>query len=361
MPKPSGEKTEKATPQKLKKAKSQGMIGHSPELASWLSMLAASFLIPATAKSLMTSSQLTMIQIGGLIRTPETGPAISIMRQAVLKGAAAVAPLVLLVLLTSIASSAAQGGVHVATKLLMPKMSRLNPLSGLKRMFGPQGVWSLVKSLTKMLVLSAVTYLSVRSLIPTLVAAGALPVQQILASTMSAALRLVRYGSAAGLVMAGADVAVVRRRNNKQLKMTKEEVKEEHKSNDGDPRLKSARRSRALAMSRQRMMGDVATADVVVVNPTHFAVALKYEPSRGAPRIVAKGGDFIAFQIRDKAEEHRVPIVEDIPLARTLYATCKVGQEIPSELYHGVAAVLAFVMRLKKRGAVVGTQRMPTR
>lgn len=358
MAKPSGEKTEKATPQKLKKARKEGSIGHSPEIASWLGLLAASFVIPKVASSLMSNSQLTMVQIGGLIRQPETGPALAIARNSLLAGAKAVAPLILLILVTSVASSAAQGGVHIAPKLLAPKMSRLNPLSGLKRMFGAQGVWSLVKAMLKMGVLAAVTYFSIRQLIPTLVASGALPVSEVLNSTVGAALKLVRYGSFAGVIMAFADVAVVRRRNNKQLKMTKQEIKEEHKGNEGDPQMKSARRSKALEMSRNRMMADVPTADVVVVNPTHFAIALKYEPNKGAPRVIAKGGDYLALQIRKIAEDSLVPVVQDVPLARTLYATCKVGQEIPADLYHGVAAVLAFVMRLKKRGAVVGLQKM---
>jgi flagellar biosynthetic protein FlhB len=359
MPKPGADKTEKATPLKLRKARKEGQIAHSPELASWLTILAASFIIPQVAQSLMQRSETTMIQIGGLIQDPDTGTAMVLTRKAILGGASTVAPLLFLILLTSVLSSAGQsGGVHFAPKVLKPKMSRLNPLQGLKRMFGTHGLWQLAKSLAKMLVLSLVTYLSIRNLIPTLVRSGTLPVQAILDSTASAAMKLIRYGSAAGLVMAMADVVVVHRRNAKQLRMSKQEVKDEYKNSEGDPRLKSARRSRALSMSRNRMMADVANADVLVVNPTHFSVALKYDPARGAPRVVAKGGDYIALQIRRIAEENRVPIVQDIPLARTLYATCKLGHEIPPELYHGVAAVLAFVMRLKRRGAIVGEQRM---
>lgn len=358
MPKQDGEKTEKPTAQKLRKARKEGQIAHSHEFASWLSILAASFVMPHVAAALMANSVATMVQIGALIQTPEPGPALVIMRKAVLGGALATAPLVLLVLVTSVVASAGQGGIHVAPKLLKPKLSRLNPLHGLKRMFGTQGLWALAKSLGKVLVLASVTYLSIRNLIPTLASAGALPMQNVLSTTTNAAMSLIRYGSAAGLLLAFADVAVVRRRTNKQLKMSKHEVKEEHKSNEGDPRTKAARRSKALALSRSRMMTDIPTADVVVVNPTHFAVALKYDPSRGAPRVVAKGGDYIALQIKALAEEHRVPIVQDVALARTLFATCKIGQEIPADLYMGVAAVLAFVMRLKRRGAVVGEHRM---
>jgi flagellar biosynthetic protein FlhB len=180
----------------------------------------------------------------------------------------------------------------------------------------------------------------------------------VLATTVAAALRLVRLGAGAGLMLACVDIAVVRRRNNKQLKMTKQEVKEEMKSSDGDPLLRGALRSRALAISRNRMMADVPTADVVIVNPTHVAVALRYDPARGAPRVVAKGGDHVAARIRELAERSRVPMVADIPLARTLYQTCEIGQEIPADLYQGVATVLAFVMRLKRRGSAAGIHRM---
>ncbi|HTZ44231.1 MAG TPA: EscU/YscU/HrcU family type III secretion system export apparatus switch protein [Jatrophihabitans sp.] len=354
----SGEKTEKATPRKLKKARRDGQVGHSPELGSWLSVLAASFVLPGVARSLMGTAQISMVQVGATIQNPDVGQSLSASRYALTHAATAVLPLAVLVLVTSVASAGSQGGIWFAPKLLVPKVNRLNPLKGLKRMFGPHGVWALVKSLLKLAVLGLVTYLSVRQLVPQLMAAGSLPLSAVLGSATGAALRLIRLGAAAGLLMAIADVAVTRRRNNKQLKMTKQEVKEEHKSNEGDPLLKGAIRSRALAISRNRMMADVPTADVVVVNPTHVAVALKYEASRGAPRVVAKGADHVAARIREVAEQNRVPMVQDIPLARTLYGSCEIGQEIPADLYQAVATVLAFVMRLRRKGSVAGVHRL---
>lgn len=148
--------------------------------------------------------------------------------------------------------------------------------------------------------------------------------------------------------------------NNKQLKMTKQEVKDEYKSSEGDPHQKGAIRSRQMAMRRNRMMADVPNADVIVVNPTHVAVALKYDPAKGAPRVVAKGGDHVAARIRALAEEHRIPLVSDIPLARTLFKTCDIGQEIPPDLYKAVATVLAFIMTLRKRGSTAGTHTVRT-
>ena len=140
--------------------------------------------------------------------------------------------------------------------------------------------------------------------------------------------------------------------------MTKKEVKDEHKSTDGDPLVKSARRQRQMALARSRMMGAVASADVVLVNPTHVAVALRYEPGKSAPRVVAKGADRVAQRIRAEAEAKKVPMVKDIPLARALHGSCELGAEIPVELYGQVAAVLAFVMALEKRGSASGTHQI---
>jgi len=166
--------------------------------------------------------------------------------------------------------------------------------------------------------------------------------------------------AAEGLAMAGADFAVVRKRNNKSLKMSKHEIKEEFKSQEGDPHVRSQRRSLQMAMRRNRMMADVPFADVVIVNPTHVAVALRYDSARGAPRVVAKGGDHVAARIRAIAEENRIPMVADVPLARTLFKACEIGQEIPPDLYKAVATVLAFIMTLKKRGSAAGVHKVKT-
>ncbi|MGI8664632.1 MAG: EscU/YscU/HrcU family type III secretion system export apparatus switch protein [Jatrophihabitans sp.] len=357
--KPAGEKTEKATPRKLKKARRDGQVGHTPELGSWGSVLAASFVIPSVGRSLMGISQTCLVQVGATIENPDVGRAIAMTRSAMTNAVLATAPLAILVLLTAVATAGVQGGIWVAPKLLVPKLTRLNPLNGFKRMFGPQGAWALLKSLGKLAVLTAVTYLSVRQLVPTLTASGSLPLSAVMQAAITAALRLIRIGALAGLGLAVADIAVVRKRNNKQLKMTKHEVKEEMRSSDGDQLLRGAMRSRALAISRNRMMADIPSADVVIVNPTHVAVALKYDPARGAPRVVAKGADHLAARIRELAERSRVPMVADVALARTLYATCDIGQEIPADMYQGVATVLAFVMRLRRKGSAAGTHTLP--
>jgi len=172
---------------------------------------------------------------------------------------------------------------------------------------------------------------------------------------MQTALRtLVQTSVGVGVVMAAADFAVQKRKSLKDLRMTKEEVKQEAKSTDGNPLIKQAIRSKQLQISRNRMMSAVARADVIVLNPTHYAVALRYEPGSGPPEVLAKGVDGVAARIRERAAEHRIPMVEDVPLARALHAACEVGEEIPGELFEAVAHVLAFVMSLRARGSAAG-------
>ena len=355
----SGERSEQATPKRKKQARRDGSIGNTPELGTWIGMLAASFVLPSVFSSLMDTSTTAMVRVGAVIRSPDVATAFAASGDALRSGMTAVLPLSLLVAGVGIASVALQGGIWFAPKLLKPKFSRLNPLSGVKRMFGPHGWWQLIKSLLKSAVLGVVVYLSVRRLIPTIMGSGSLPLRDIVGICVDTVLSLLRWAAVAGLLTAFADFVVVRRRNNKQLKMTKQEVKEEMKSSEGDPRLKAAVRSRQMAMRRNRMMADVKLADVVLVNPTHVAVALKYDPQRGAPRVVAKGGDHVATRIRALAEENRVPMVRDVPLARTLHAACEIGDEIPPELYRAVATVLAFIMTLKRKGSAAGTHAVP--
>jgi flagellar biosynthetic protein FlhB len=161
--------------------------------------------------------------------------------------------------------------------------------------------------------------------------------------------------------MAAADYAMMRRRIGKQLRMSHSEIKQEHKQAEGDPMLKGAIRSRQLAAARNRMIADVGTADVLLVNPTHVAVALRYDPEQGAPRVVARGAGAIAARIRERAAEERVPLVQDVPLARAIYRHCQVGQEIPRELWAAVAQVLAFVLSRRHAGQYGGEHRTPRR
>lgn len=354
-----GEKTEKATPQRLKKARREGQIGNSPELGTWLGILAASFLLPALAQRLMAAARQSFVAGMGTLGRPDPGTAVGLLKDAVWPSISLLLPLTAAIIVLAVAGAASQSGLRVTTRLWAPKASRVNPFQGLKRMFGPQGLWQLTKALLKTLAVGVVVYVAVRGLVPTLVTSGTLSIAALLEIAGRTVIRVLQWAAVAGIALAVADWAVTRRRNNKSLRMSKQEVKDENKSQEGDPALKSARRARQLALSRNRMIAEVPRADVIVTNPTHLAVALRYEASRGAPRVVASGMDHLAEQIRRVATDHRVPIVEDVPLARTLYATCAVGQEIPAELYQAVAHILAFLMRLRAKGSAAGHHRSP--
>ncbi|SNY05104.1 EscU/YscU/HrcU family type III secretion system export apparatus switch protein [Paractinoplanes atraurantiacus] len=355
----SGEKTEQPTPQKLKKAKREGQIGRTQDIGAWFGMLAASILLPRTMESAMKHAEEVMVQVPDVIANPQPSQALYILKEAMFGAAWAVLPLAMTMMAVGVAAAGAQGGIRVATKLFIPKFSRLNPLPGIKRMFGPQALWEGIKALVKTSVLAGVLYTTTKDVIPVLMTAGQLPLTSLLGEVTDSILGLIRAASVAGIVMAAADYFVVRRRTNKQLRMTKEEVKQEYKNTEGDPLIKAQIRARQMAMARNRQMADVPTADVVLVNPTHVAVALRYEPQKGAPRVVAKGQGPLALKIRELAAEHRVPMVEDVPLARALYAGTEVGAEIPADFFGSVAKVLAFVMSLKAKGSAAGLHRSP--
>jgi flagellar biosynthetic protein FlhB len=355
----SGEKTEQPTAQKLKKAKQEGQIGRSQDIGAWFGMLAASIMLPRTLGSTMEHSRELMAKIPEVIANPDPALALGILKEGLISAAWAVLPLSLTMMAVGVAAAGAQGGIRVATKLFIPKFSRLNPLPGIKKMLGPQSLWEGTKALVKTGVLGAVLYMTMKSIVPLLMTAGRLQLGSLLAVINHSVITLIRGASVAGIVMAAADYFVVRRRTNKQLRMTKQEVKQENKNAEGDPHVKGQIRAKQMAMARNRQMAEVPTADVVLVNPTHVAVALRYEPEKGAPRVIAKGSGAIAARIRELATENRIPMVQDVALARALEKSVEVGVEIPAEFFGAVAKVLAFVMSLKAKGSAAGVHRNP--
>ncbi|WP_433050994.1 EscU/YscU/HrcU family type III secretion system export apparatus switch protein [Dactylosporangium sp. CS-033363] len=350
----AGEKTEQPTEQKKRQARREGTRARTPDLGAWGGVLLASFLIPTMARELATRTQAIFMRGAQAFTDPEPAKAMELAKGAAKDMVIIAAPITVGLFAFTILAAAAQGGLRPATKLFKPDFKRLNPLKGLKKTFGGQAVWESVKSLAKVIVLGLVVYSTMKSLVPALLSATTVPLQTVIGLVAGTVLHVVQVAAATGLVLAFADYFVAKRRVNKQLKMSKEEVKEEHKKSEGDPHVKGQIRARQHAMARSRMMADVPTADVVVTNPTHVAVALKYEPDKGAPRVVAKGSELIAAKIREVATEHRVPIVQDVALARALFGACEVGDEIPAELFGAVARVLAFIMMLKSKGSAAG-------
>lgn len=352
----TGERTEQATDKRMKEVREKGQLSRSQDLTAWVGVGAAVIMVPGVISRGSNALADQMFTAASMAAHPDPLVALRALETALGTLAGILGPMLFTVVAAVMAAAAIQGGIRF--KKFKPKFEQFDLLKGLKNVVGTQALWNGAKALLKTAVVGLVLYTVVQGLIPTLLQAGGLQISELLGAAGGGVVQLVQYAVAAGMLLAMADVFVISRRNRKKTRMSKKEVKDENKSTDGDPLIKSARRQRQLAMARNRMMSAVGTADVVLVNPVHVAVALRYEPGKSAPRVVAKGADRVAARIRAEAEAKKVPMVRDIPLARALHGSCELGAEIPVELYNQVAAVLAFVMALKKRGAAAGTHQI---
>lgn len=353
-----GEKTEQPTAQKLKKARKDGQTAKTPELGTWLGVAVASVMMPRMASAGMEEAQELFLRINEIAENPDIATVHKMLVQSMSVFVTVVMPLAMSMLIVGVVASAAQGGVRWSNKTISPSPKKLNPIPGIKRMFGPQGLWEVTKALIKTGALGAVLWYTAGTARELVTASGALPISAIIATVGDSAVRMLQVTAFTGLVLAVLDYLVVRRRMMKKLKMSKYEVYQEYKQSEGDPHVKAHRRAIAQSMSGNRMMAAVADADVLLVNPTHVAVAIKYDAKAGgAPVVLAKGAGAIATKLRERATEARVPMVQDIPLARALHASCEIGQTVPPQLFTAVARVLAFVMQLKARGVAAGTHR----
>jgi flagellar biosynthetic protein FlhB len=353
----SEEKTEKPTAKKRKESRKEGQVPRTQELGGWATLLLVGMALPTLLARELTALADLMKACFGVGGDVEVADAMTLLGRGSQHVMVTLVVLGSAVMVVGVAAALAQGGFFLATKSVKPSMKKLDPIQGFKRVFGPQALWEGAKMLIKSAVVGFVAYGAVSALMPLI--GGLVPISAVLEAVRDEVLSLVRNVALAGLVMAAADYAMVRRRMGKQTRMTKHEVKQEGKQTEGDPLVKSAIRSRQLAAARNRMMADVPTADVVLVNPTHVAVALRYEAERGAPRVVARGAGVVAQRIRERAAEHGVPLVRDVPLARALHRSTTVGQEIPHELYAAVAQVLAFVISRRSSGGRGGEHRSP--
>ena len=352
-----GEKTEKPTPKRRKENRKEGQVPRTQELGGWTSLLVVGMAFPALLGHELTAIRTIMVTSLTAGDQASTALALTLLADAAKHVFLSLVLLGSAILVIGVASAVAQGGFYLATKNMKPKWSKLSPIQGAKRIFGPQALWEGAKVLLKSSFVGLVAYLGIKSMMPLI--GGLVPIPVMIDLVADKSLGMIRNIGLVGLGMAGADYAMARRRIGKQTRMSKEEVKQEYKQTEGDPMVKSAIRSRQLAAARNRMMADVATADVVLVNPTHVAVALRYDAVKGAPRVVARGAGTIAAKIRELAAEESVPLVRDVPLARALYRSTKVGQEIPPELFAAVAQVLAFVISRRSRGQRGGQHRSP--
>jgi flagellar biosynthetic protein FlhB len=259
------------------------------------------------------------------------------------------APVALATMLAALAAPLLLGGLNFSAEALEPKFERLDPIKGLGRIFAMRGLVELAKSLLKLLLIGGILVMVLKNWQDDLMATG---VGEVRAGTFKAMSLLghgaLLFGSILALI-GGADALYQKFDHNKRLRMTRQELKDESKESDGNPELKGRIRQLQFQMARKRMMQELPKADVLITNPSHFAVALRYDEGRmGAPRVIAKGMDELALQIRLVASSHRIPTVEAPPLARALYATTQIDREIPSALYVAVAQVLAYVFQLKQ-------------
>lgn len=347
------EKTEPASPRRLEQAREEGQIARSPELSAFAVLAAALaglwFFGDTAARGLMRVTAHGLTLDSAAVR--DTSSMISRLHDLSLEALTLSAPLMGLTVLAALAAPMALSGWSFAPNALLPKFSRVSPVQGLKRMFSMRGLGELGKALLKASLIGGVAAAVLWNAKDAMLGLATQPFDLAMSSLGSLVMVSVLTVAAAMIVIAGVDVPLQLWQHAKQLRMTREEVKREHKETEGDPHIKAAIRAQQRAAARKRMMADVPKADVIVTNPTHYAVALRYSDKMAAPMVVAKGVDLIAARIRGIAEQHHVPILEAPPLARALHAHTEIGQQIPEKLYTAVAEVLAYVFQLKAHGA----------
>ncbi|MDA8210940.1 MAG: flagellar biosynthesis protein FlhB [Clostridia bacterium] len=346
----AGEKTEEATPRRRQQARSKGQVAKSQEFNSALVLLtgfaALSWFFPFMYSQIVAY---TRLMLSTLSREDLTiGAIIALFQQMTVIGAKLLLPLLGTTLIAGMAANYLQVGMMFSTEAISVNLSRINPIEGLKRLFSTRSLVELGKSLFKVTLVGIVVYRIIRDnfdVFPKMLdmdlrASGAFLGGIIIKIGLQSAVLL--------MILAIIDFKYQQWEFNKSLKMSKEEIKEEYKQTEGNPQIKSKIREKMHRMSMRRIMQEIPKADVVITNPTHFAVALRYDgETMAAPKVVAKGQDNLALKIKEIAKEHGVVTVENKPLAQALYKGTEIGDSVPPELFQAVAEVLAFVYRLK--------------
>ncbi len=353
---PGGEKTEEPTSKKLNDARKDGKVAKSKELTAAFELITL-FLVLKIFTSFIYNGFLTSFQFV-YTRIPEflesnakemsSFAMSSFLFTIIVESFKIVLPFFVFGFTICFLANVLQFGFKATFKPLQPKPDKFNPINGFKRILSKESFFELIKSIVKLGVIAYVAYISVRKNSDELFVLYDIPLMQAIILCgqviVDAGLKI----ALVYLIVGIADFIYQKHKFHEEMKMTKQEVKDEYKNTEGNPEIKGRQRQRMREASRRRMMQDVPTADVVITNPTHLAVALKYDAEISkAPIVVAKGEDFLAMKIREAAKEHHIEIVENKPLARMLYANVDIGQEIPQELYQAVAEVLAMVYNLK--------------
>lgn len=347
-------KTEEATPRKLAEARKKGDVAKSPDVASTLSLMGAAAVILMAGGWFATSMA---EQLAPFIARPhamtgglDAGAGVEIGAQALWAAAPFLGAVMFATILGGAGGNLAQSGLIFTAQKIKPDWSKVSPLKGFKRIYGPDGLVQFVKTLLKLVAVGVICWMVLKPHVRELENMAAMSPALILPLARDLAVALMASAIVFLGFTAGADYLWQRFRFAERMKMTKEELKEDYKQSEGDPHVKAKLKQIRAQRSRQRMMQNVPKATVVVTNPTHYSVALRYEPGEGdaAPVCVAKGMDALALRIREVAREHSVPIVENVPLARALYAAVDVDETIPREHFEAAAKVIGFVMQRRK-------------
>ena len=350
----ANDKTEKATPKKRNEARQKGQVARSTDLNGATVMLAGLLALGVAGGSIATRMQ-EMLRTGlASVADPQVvdrkgvGP---ILLDAVRDVGFAVAPVAIACVVAGVVISVLQVGFKPSLKAAAPDAKRINPLQGAKQLLSPNSLVEGGKSVVKVALVAAIVAAALVPELPTLGTLVGMEPAQLAHELTAKIMGIARRAAIAYLLIGVADFAWQRFRHEKSLRMDKQEVKDEMKQQALPAEVRAAIRRRQMSAARARMMAAVPEADVVVTNPTHFSVALKYDSGRLAPEVVAKGQDLLALRIRELARDSGVPVVPDPPLARALYASVEIGRQIPEELYAGVAQVLAYVYRVAGRQA----------
>lgn len=348
------QKTEKPTERRKKEARKEGQVAKSKEVMGWATLLGTTFAAPALLGGVADALRHHLVVMPDTIVVPDEGTMLGATGETVAAAVLGLLPMLFAAAAIAVFGSIAQTGLVFSPKALKPKWNRISPAQGFKRLFSSQSLWQAVLQLGKLVMIGLVSIPVLYGTTRDFIAAGFMDLNAALGILFQQALLLLRLAAGLGLVLALADFGFQRWKHEKDLRMTKHEIKQEMKNTEGDPIIKMRQRSLRMAMSRNRMIASVADADVVIVNPTHVAVALRYTGERGAPRVLARGGDALARRIKEAARSADVPIVRSRLLARALYESCRVDDEIPRDLFEAVATVLAFVHRLRGRPSLSG-------
>jgi flagellar biosynthetic protein FlhB len=346
----SSDRTEKATPKRRDEARKRGQMARSTEVSNLFALTGGFAVISLMGPKMFSAFEESMRQTFRSLASPElaTGGLSTALNDAMGTLLALLVPVFAVAAAMAVASSVVQNRPRLGMSGLKPDIKRLNPMKGFKKLASPHSLVELVKSIAKLSIVSGVVFLTVWPSRNDLASMGALQPSQQAGFIGGLVLNLAWRVLGVLVVMAIADVGWSRYSHEKSLKMSKEEIKQEHKQQDMSPELRGRIRSKARGMARARMLGNVKKADVIVTNPTHFAVALAYRAGQNAPRVLAKGADLLALRIRELGREHDIAIVENPPLARQLYSDVEVGQEVPTQMFALVAEVLAYVWRTNR-------------